>query len=607
MARYPDDTTELIEAHGTGTTVGDVVEVDGLKKAFSKLGYTRTNYCGLSSVKSNIGHLKSAAGIAGLIKGILALHHKKLPPTASIQNINPKLALQDSPFYVLDELKDWEENPNFPRRANVSAFGFGGADYHLALEEYREGDYSSKNYLIESYIEKEQQTVSSNIGIQNKWKESSSVVYFSADSFYGLKTELENFRQRLFSESELNRAEFVKLHNLSSEIEKGHRLSFFVQSLEEIIDKIELFITKGNQLASEILKTKGIYYKNSEPVTPDQIAILFPGQASQYVNMFSGMKRDVQIFENIFDKADSFWLKKHAFTVSSLIYGDEDKTDKLIDDLKETQNTHPSIFAASYALFKYLSDNGLKANYMIGHSLGEITALAAAEKIDFSEALQLVSARGYSFKDAELDDNGKMISVAKNYEESEGLIKESGLKGISIANINSKKQTIIAGSSKEIEKFKSYLDANKISNKTLYVSHAFHTDLMKPVGELFFDRTKNIRFHKSPIKVIMNHTGKFYPNSEEKNGEIIKSLTDQIVQPVNFVRSIEKLYDKGVKVFVEIGPNSVLTSLTKNILEEKDVSVLTSNFKNSDDIEAIQKLNASLFAEGIFLNPISSK
>jgi len=133
MAGYPVDTIELIEAHGTATAVGDVVEVSGLKKGFSSMGATKKNYCGLSSVKSNIGHLKTAAGIAGFIKTALALQHKVLPPTANFEEINPKLEIEDSPFYILKEAREWEAKKDHPRRANVSAFGFGGANYHIAL------------------------------------------------------------------------------------------------------------------------------------------------------------------------------------------------------------------------------------------------------------------------------------------------------------------------------------------------------------------------------------------------------------------------------------------------------------------------------------------
>jgi acyl transferase domain-containing protein len=192
MAGYPVDTIEMIEAHGTATIVGDVVEVNGLKKAFASLGSTKKNYCGLTSVKSNIGHLKSAAGIAGFLKAVLALHHKMLPPTANFREINPKLQIEESPFYIMDELREWPTPKEHPRRANVSAFGFGGADYHIAMQEYREEDYRS---LISSgFTAHAEQKVAVESATPDAGVEPSShMVFFSADNLDGLKEKVESF------------------------------------------------------------------------------------------------------------------------------------------------------------------------------------------------------------------------------------------------------------------------------------------------------------------------------------------------------------------------------------------------------------------------------
>jgi len=605
MAGYPVDTIELIEAHGTGTTVGDVVEIDGLKKAFSKLGYSKTNYCGVGSVKSNIGHLKSAAGIAGIMKTILALHNKKLPPTASLKTINPKLGLENSPFYILDQLKDWEANPNHPRRANVSAFGFGGADYHLALEEFRESDYSNNNFVISSVKDKAVDTSRpKNNKIETK-ENDHVVLHFSRETKEELFRSLDNFLSKIKSQDSLTKKEFINLHNLNADHLKEFRLSLALDRLEKLEGAIAFFKDKMETMAPELMQSKGIYYKAAKPLSKDEIAILFPGQASQYVNMLRDVWENSDIFKNYFDRSDAFWLSERSHTISSLIYGKNGGEEELLEKLKETENTHPAIFASSYALYKYLSDNGLNAKYMIGHSLGEITALAAAGKIKFNNALKLISARGYSFVEAKLDDKGKMISIGKGYEQCQQLIDKNKIDNISIANINSNKQTIVAGSSNAINDFKLYLDQEGVSSKILFVSHAFHTPLMKSVSKLFKDRVKDIRFHESDTNVMMNHTGKFYPNNINDSFSLTNTLAEQILAPVNFVQSINKLSDQGVKLFVEVGPNSILSSLTKNILEGKEINVLSSNYKKSDDVLSLKKLSASLFAEGVGVVPIN--
>ena len=201
MAGYPVDTIELMEAHGTATKVGDVVEVLGLKQAFNRLGAQRTNYCGLTSVKSNIGHLKSAAGIAGLLKAALAIHHHQLPPTANFTSLNPKLELEGSPFYILDELREWESQKAYPRRANVSSFGFGGADYHLALEEYRPADYPTPIYTGYTTQTNSAQPIPDSLAagstLQSDSAELPELVFFAAPTVDDLKVQIEAFLTRM--------------------------------------------------------------------------------------------------------------------------------------------------------------------------------------------------------------------------------------------------------------------------------------------------------------------------------------------------------------------------------------------------------------------------
>lgn len=411
MAGYSVDTIEYIEAHGTATTVGDVVEVAGLKKSFAALRATKKNYCGLSSVKSNIGHLKSAAGIAGFIKAALALQHKVLPPNANFQEINPKLEIDDSPFYIIKEAQEWKAKKDYPRRANVSAFGFGGANYHIALEEFNESNYQNRKVYSLSFEFEANQTKAENVnfGAENN----SEILFFAGNSFADLEKEIEAFSQQLLQNGANLLTPIATTHNYTVDANQSHRIAFLVNNAQELPEKLAEFkkIYQNEQYAanrSEILNMKGIFYQEGKPVTLEEIAILFPGQASQYPYMLQTLYQRYPAFGSLYAQADAFWLAKYHQTITSLIFPSED-TPEAAARLVRTENAHPAIFISSLAMYGLLKQMGLQAKYMVGHSLGEITALAASERIDFQNALRLIGIRGYSFAGANLDDQGKWL------------------------------------------------------------------------------------------------------------------------------------------------------------------------------------------------------
>ncbi len=600
MAGYSVDTIEMIEAHGTATIVGDVVEVNALKRAFAALGATKKSYCGLTSVKSNIGHLKSAAGIPGLIKAVLAIHHKTLPPTANFKEINPKLQIEDSPFYIIDEVREWPAKKEHPRRANVSAFGFGGADYHLALEEYREEDY--RQVMGVGFEAPKAQTIATPSAQPAAKTDSAQIIFFTGESVNDLADQVKNFQSSLQSRQDISYADFCFIHNYSMRADQQTRLAIIAASVDDLQSKFDFFSKNLGKLDHKILGTKGIFFKEGTAMTPAEIAVMFPGQASQYLNMFRHIYDQYDSVRAWFSKADAFWFSKHQHTVSSLIFPVNKNEEEALEILRQTQNAHPAIFITSFALYDLLKNMGFSAQYMTGHSLGEITALAAAEKLSFDDALRLVEQRGYAFHNAKLDDTGKMISIMGTLEQATKLIAESKI-DVTVANINSPQQIIIAGSSLNIDQFKKFLDGKKVSNKILFVSHAFHSAVVQPVADIFYQQIKDIPFKKSDVKVIMNHTGDYYPNTAKGLDKIPELLRDQILQPVNFVNSIQKLYHDGVRLFVEIGPGSILSNQVKDILSGKEISILTSNFKNADEIQSLLKLYGGLFVEGVPIKP----
>ncbi len=602
MTGYSVDTIEMLEAHGTGTPVGDPAEVSALKKAFSKLGCSKKEYCGIGSVKSNIGHLRSAAGVPGVLKAVLALNNKILPPTANLQEINPKLKLEGSPFYVLRDGKQWNANSSHPRRASVSAFGFGGADYHISLEEFRE-EFVGKSYNI-PYSIHNNQSITSTVSAQSKVDSIQEVVLFAADTIDMLKEEYDKFINQAELNIEQGFSKLVFQNNSTVCYGRNLRLALMACNVDDLKKRWNTFIKLyeservGN---SDELLLSGISFGTGEEINPEQIAVLFPGQASQYANMEKDLYDSYPTFKSAYDSFDAIWQSKYENKISSMVFGEN--TDKINETLKETQNTHPAIFISSYCMYKLFKDMGLEAGYMVGHSLGEISALAANGMMSFRDAANLVGIRGYSFAEIPENERGKMVSIKGSQDEVEKLLERIGLK-IYVANINSPTQIAVGGDAEEIKKLVEVLEKEKVTHTVLNVSHAFHSPLIKSAAENFYNDIKDIKFKAGNTKVMANHLVEYYPqNSDTAN--IPQMLREQITNPVRFVDSINKLYNDGVRLFVEIGPGNVLSNLTKDILSGKDIKVITSNLKKKNDIECMNKAVGELFAAGVHIQVLS--
>ena len=598
MAGYSADTIEFIEAHGTGTIVGDVVEVSALKKAFKNMGVERQNFCGIGSVKSNIGHLRNAAGSVSMIKASLSLYHKVLPPTANIREINPKLQLEGSPFYILTDGKQWNETAAHPRRANVSAYGFGGADYHICLEEFRP-EFVSKTYPV-SMAEKLKTSIST---VQNT-DNGEEPVFFSGESFEDIKNAFKEFINANTQSPDFRNAVF--LNNSCVSCNKDWRLAICSDSFEGLKQKwdvFEKFINENDIKNTYLLNSKGIFLGTGKGMSPCETAWMFPGQASQYPNMLSEIYESYPSVKSFYMQADTIWKAKFGYSVLPLIFGDNEEV--LKSELKNTKNTHPAIFLSNIALFKLLSESGIKADYMIGHSLGEITSLYASGMLDLKSAIELIGARGYSFDGIPPDERGQMVSIKSDRSSVAELIEKNSL-NVCIANINSRDQIVVGGKKDEITKLTEILSTRKMTYTLLQVSHAFHTDITRGAADNFYSKIKGIKFNLPKAEVMCCHVSGFYPSNVEEIGNIPGLLKDQIVSPVNFADSVLKLYEKGVRLFIEAGPSSVLTNLVKNILAGKDVKIIASNYKNKSSVEAYKYVLAELFTCGVDISMVPS-
>ena len=583
MANFPADTVELIEAHGTATKVGDKSEIEALKSCFRDLGAVGKGFCAVGSVKSNIGHLKSAAGIASFLKVVQALRHKTLPPTANCRKVNSKLGIEDSPFYVITNPKPWQEKDH-PRRAGVSAFGFGGANYHIALEEFCPSEYRNTVATPRAAI-----AVPGSAALA-----ASQMVLFSGATRADLLDRARGFLARL-RERPGQTPEVALEESYRADANRDCRLAVVFDSSATFEHKLSQWQAAQNPQGLRVLRTHGVFYCESAPRTLAQTAFLFPGQGSQYADMVRDIPLCYPGTQRIAARIDAWWKDRNGTTVSSLISSasrGKEATEKL---LRNTRNTHPALLYSNLVHATLLQDMGVRPGWMIGHSAGEVVALAAAGKLSLEDALTVIDDRSRAFAEMKLDDFGKMAAIHTNRPCLEGILTRSALPVV-IANINSPDQLIVSGSSAAIDALCAIAKQESIPCVELNVSHAFHSPIVAAAAERLGRAIQEVAFAPGHARVMANETCAEYPDTDV---EIRRLLQSQVTASVNFYGGIDELYRRGVRVFVEAGPNSILGKLVQAILKDRDATVVSVDSRNADSLESINKALAALFAEGI--------
>ncbi len=603
-------TATLIEGHGTSTRVGDVVEAQCMANLLSSQRLP-THSVALGSVKSNIGHLKGAAGAAGVLKTALALRDKVLPPSVNCEHPSQDIDFAHSPLYVNTELKPWTVPPDTPRRAGVSAFGFGGTNFHIVLEEHIPHKLTGNGKRSVAVGTLPQAAI--NEVVMNA-KEVPAVSMSSA-SLSVCKQPLRGalvvgaasesaLSERLRAVMKNAQASSVpaKAAPAETDLRAPERLAIDYADAADLADKSAkaLKALAANQaVVWKALRAQGIF-RGQGPAP--KVAFLYTGQGSQYVNMLRTLHDAEPIVAETFAEADRVMIPLLGKPLTDFVFVDQadpNAVAKADEDLRQTAITQPAVLAIDLALTRLLAAYGIQPDMTMGHSLGEYGALVASGALPFRDALEAVSARGRGMTQVAVADKGRMAAVFAPLNEIERILKTvNGY--VVIANINSEHQAVIGGASNAVTQAMEVLKNAGFDVAELPVSHAFHTSIVAPASEPLRRELERLHLESPRLPIVANINGEFYPTGPDVVPQMLDILARQVASPVQFIKGLRTLYEAGARIFVEVGPKKALQGFAEDVLGDRgDVVSLFTNHPKFGDIASFNQALCGLYAAGL--------
>jgi acyl transferase domain-containing protein/NAD(P)-dependent dehydrogenase (short-subunit alcohol dehydrogenase family)/acyl carrier protein len=564
-------TVGLIEAHGTGTTLGDASELAAVDNVFLADGAAPVS-CAIGSIKSMVGHTKSAAGVTGLMKVALSLYHQVLPPTLHVEKPNPKLLEPGTPMYLNTEAQPWIPPAGTPRRGGVSAFGFGGTNFHAVLEEFA-GDLSDPADVAQT----------------EEWP---AELFVWGNATPAALAELSVAQGTL---RELARKTLPNNPGLA-------RLAIVATSVDDL--RAKLTKAKAALENKQVLNDPQGIYLAFGPAS-GKVAFLFPGQGSQQTGMLRDLALYFPEFRSSLEQAEQVLAGRFPRKLSAYIYPpaafspEREKQQNL--ELTDTVVAQPALGVVEIALCHALERLGVRPDMTAGHSYGEYVALAAAGVISDSVLFDLSESRGRAIKDTTQEEAGTMAAVQAD---AEAITKAlAGMEGITLANHNSPRQTVISGANDAVRAAIGKLEAAGLTARLIPVACAFHSPLMEAARGRFAESLARQTFSRPSAEVFSNTLGGPYP---EEPREIAALLSSHLVRPVKFVDEIRAMYARGARVFVEVGPKGVLTGLARQILEGQAARFIQIDSDRSTPWAGLVQLLhalAQLAVEGVAVEP----
>jgi acyl transferase domain-containing protein/acyl carrier protein len=518
LAGVEPETIGYVEAHGTGTALGDPIEISALTNAYrtnSQQNNQKNNYCAIGSVKTNIGHLDAAAGIAGLIKTVLAIKHKLIPPSLNFSQPNVEIDFGNSPFYVNTKLMEWQET-GVPRRAGISSLGIGGTNAHIILEEtsWEQDLEPSREYQL---------------------------LLLSAKT----ESALLNATQNLVNH--LKQHPHLELNHVAYTLQVGrrefnHRRMVVCNNVADAVSALE-----GNE-PQRVLTDKS----DKSEFIHRSITFMFPGQGSQYVNMASSLYETEQTFRSEVDKCCLILQPYLGLDLRSVMYPSDDN-EAATAQLGQTSLTQPALFVIEYALARLWMSWGIFPQAMIGHSIGEYVAASLAGVISIEDALALVARRAQLMQQMPV---GAMLSVALPEVEIKALLNEN----LCLAASNAPNLCVVAGNFEDIETFEEKLAVLGVNYRRLHTSHAFHSQMMEPILKPFIEEVKKIKLNSPHIPFISNLTGTWITGEQATDANY---WAQHLRQTVRFSAGILTLLQEPNLILLEVGTGRTLCSLVK--------------------------------------------
>ncbi len=519
-AKLSPQQIQYVEAHGTGTSLGDPIELLALGRA---MGSDRLSPLVVGSVKTNFGHLEAAAGVAGLMKVVLALQHQQIPPHLHLTTPNPHIPWEKLAVEVPQALMPWPDT-NEPKRAGLSGFGMSGTNVHLVIEEAI-SENAVESMALEALCESDRP---------------SHILTLSAQSDAALHALTQRYKSYLATTT-------ASLSDICFSANTGrshfsHRLALIATNKDSLVQQIDRFSAKGTSQSH-----------STQSVARPKIAFLFTGQGAQYTGMGQQLYEIAPVFRAAIDRCADI-LVDEGIDLLGVMYA-EKPTDRGTDLLHQTAYSQPALFAIAHALTELWKSWGIHPDCVLGHSIGEYAAAHAAGVISLEDGLHLVAARGRLMQS--LPAGSGMIAVMTSKEQIFPYLSD----GAEVAAVNGPEHAVVAGELMALEAVTTQLEAEGFRVKPLQVSHAFHSAQMEPMLNEFRQLADSVEYRVPEVEIVSSMTGQLLTSDDMQSPDWADYWVSQVRQPVQFLAAMETLESEGCNLFVEIGPKPTLTAM----------------------------------------------
>jgi acyl transferase domain-containing protein/acyl carrier protein len=572
LAKVEPESITYIEAHGTGTPMGDPIEVEALTRAFDTQD---RQFCAIGSVKTNIGHLDAAAGVAGVIKTVLALKNKQIPPSLNFKTPNPNIDFENSPFFVASTLKQWR-NSDYPLRAAVNSLGIGGTNAHVLLEEWQDTPASEQD------SNSHPRTQTRDIG-----RTAYQLILLSAKNRSALEKQTNNLMKFL----EENPG--VDFADTSYTLQVG-RESFKHRNMWTINPTCPDFSNPWSAVASD----------------SNRLIFMFPGQGTQYVNMGLDLYRNFPLFRETIDHCFDVLEPILGYDIKVILYPNvsgnkesrlysedniKSQSSDSVDKINRTELTQPLLFMIEYALALLLMNWGIKPDAMIGHSIGEYTAACIAGVFSLEDALKLVALRGKMMQSMPA---GAMLSVELSKKQLDTILVLHP--GVTIAAVNAPSLCVVSGTFDAIDGLENELTLNEYRCRRLQTSHAFHSYMMEPILKQFEEAVNTVSLKSPRQPFISNLTGKWI-TPEEATSPIY--WAKHLRQAVQFADGIAQVLEENDAIYIEVGPSRSLSTFAKKQFSktkpQQAVNLVKHPKEDNPDDEYLMSKIGQLWLNGV--------